>query len=417
MSCQPSGSDNFVDDHYVAFLSNGTNLASSPQQYFIGKRRKFASSKVGTRFAKLVAIAIAISVIGGAFILFRSWSNNSSSNLHFIAHNKDSFDTAGGALTNSYIIRSFEEFIAKHGKVYATLEERSHRLETFARNLLFIQLHNSQNFTYSLASNAFADLTFDEFRNRHFTGYRSRRTGLQGVNQENISNRELLNVDPDSLPETFDWRDKGCVSDVKDQRKCGACWAFSAAGAVEGAHCAKYGELRNLSEQQMVDCSGPEGNAGCNGGEMDDAFQYIIDRGGLCTEEAYPYTATEGPCRDEKCKPVVSVTKFVDVPRKSEKALKAAVALKAPVSVAIQANQTPFQFYHSGVFDGSCGKNLNHGVLVVGYGTESGKDYWLVKNSWGTKWGENGFMKLLRDDGSDSGECGILMEPSYAVIQ
>lgn len=181
----------------------------------------------------------------------------------------------------------------------------------------------------------------------------------------------------------------------------------------------KYGQLKSLSEQQMVDCAGPEGNGGCNGGEMDDAFQYIIDRGGLCTEESYPYTAHEDKCRDKDCTPVASVTKFADVPRKNEKALKAAIVSKGPVSVAIQADQLPFQFYHHGVFDASCGKNLNHGVLVVGYGTdaESGKDYWLVKNSWGTKWGDQGYIKLLRSNVSRSGECGVLMEPSYPVVQ
>lgn len=168
----------------------------------------------------------------------------------------------------------------------------------------------------------------------------------------------------------------------------------------------------------MVDCSGPEGNVGCDGGEMDDAFQYIIDRGGLCSEDDYPYTAHEDKCKDKQCTPVASVIKFADVPRKSEKALRAAVALKGPVSVAIQADQLPFMFYHNGVFDATCGKDLDHGVLLVGYGTdESGKDYWLVKNSWGTKWGDHGFIKLIRNNGLRSGQCGILLEPSYPVVR
>lgn len=198
----------------------------------------------------------------------------------------------------------------------------------------------------------------------------------------------------------------------------GSCWAFSASGAVEGAYCAKHGVLMNLSEQQMVDCGAPEGNHGCNGGEMDGAFQYIMDSGGLCSETDYPYTAHKGRCRDKTCNHVVHVTGFVDVAPKNPEALKAAIVLHGPVSVALEADQLAFQFYHTGVFDASCGKRLDHGVLAVGYGRDEAlqKDYWLVKNSWGPSWGEQGFIKLSRSTGGRAGECGILLDASYPLV-
>lgn len=186
---------------------------------------------------------------------------------------------------------------------------------------------------------------------------------------------------------------------------------------MEGAACAQVGAQVNLSEQQLMDCSQPEGNNSCNGGLMEAAFQYVIDNHGVCSEKDYPYEMKDDKCR-HKCKPVIQLRKYANVPPKHETALKAAIVKYGPVSVTIEADQLPFQFYHEGVFDAACGNTLDHGVLAVGYGTDaaSGKDYWIVKNSWGPKWGDHGYIKLARHMGS-AGECGILLDPSFAIIQ
>ncbi|RYG50181.1 hypothetical protein EON67_05740, partial [archaeon] len=209
-----------------------------------------------------------------------------------------------------------------------------------------------------------------------------------------------------------DWVAKGAVTPVKNQGDCGSCWSFSTTGSVEGAHFIATGKLVSLSEQQLVDCSGAEGNNGCNGGLMDYAFEYIIKNKGICSEESYPYTGTDGKCK--KCTAVATITGYKDVPTNSETSLVAAIA-ERPVSVAIEADQSSFQFYSGGVLTAACGTSLDHGVLAVGYGTLSGNDYYKVKNSWGPDWGMSGYVLLGRGSkfNGNSGQCGIQSQPSY----
>jgi C1A family cysteine protease len=216
----------------------------------------------------------------------------------------------------------------------------------------------------------------------------------------------------------MDWREHDAVTPVKDQGQCGSCWSFSSTGSMEGAWAIHSSELVSLSEQQLVDCSKSYGNMGCRGGLMDDAFQYVIDNGGLDTEEDYHYTAQDGTCDEDKQENhIVTFSSFVDVIPNDEDQLKSAVAL-GPVSVAIEADKMGFQFYKSGVFSGECGTTLDHGVLVVGYGTdeESGLDYWIVKNSWAATWGDEGYILLQRNVDAPEGQCGVAMQPSYPVV-
>eukprot|EP00918_Siedleckia_nematoides_P037772 GHVU01081919.1.p1 GENE.GHVU01081919.1~~GHVU01081919.1.p1 ORF type:complete len:396 (+),score=55.75 GHVU01081919.1:72-1259(+) len=291
------------------------------------------------------------------------------------------------------ILHEFENWVVQHGKKYIHEAERLFRFNIFKQNLAYIMKHNEQGFTYRLKLNHFADLTHHEF-NKSYVGYRGRSMAKKSLGVD----EELNWIDASELPKSVNWMEKGCVTPVKDQRQCGSCWAFSTTGAIEGTFCATTGKLVNLSEQQLVDCADKEGNMGCDGGQMDGGFEYVIDNHGLCSEEAYPYEAVKKQCRARRCQPVVHVKGFKDVPRYNEAALMAAIALRGPVSVAIEADQAPFQFYSDGVMDASCGNNLDHGVLVVGYGTDepSGEDYWVVKNSWGPDWGDQGFIKLAR---------------------
>ncbi|VDP93299.1 unnamed protein product [Echinostoma caproni] len=222
----------------------------------------------------------------------------------------------------------------------------------------------------------------------------------------------MYTVDSRTPPDAIDWRQKGAVTPVKNQGNCGSCWAFSTTGAVEGHHFIKYHKLVSLSEQQLVDCSSKEGNNACNGGLMDFAFTYIQEAGGIVTEDCYPYvsgkTGEENPtCSVNKTCIAAHVQSYVDVQKASESALKSAVGLKGPVAIAINA----------GIYeDKSCGgdeTDLDHGVLAVGYGHENGTSYWLVKNSWGPHWGENGYIKIRRDKNN---MCGVATAASYPIV-
>lgn len=301
----------------------------------------------------------------------------------------------------------FHNYMNNFDREY-TITNYNQKLETFKDNVQFIYKHNQntdKNFT--LGINQFSDLTNDEFKtsvNTHlFSGF------------ELHTKCDKMQTSDVSLPATIDWRQRDAVTEVKDQGQCGSCWSFSSTGALEGIYSIMNKILYSFSEQELVDCSsGPTyGNHACNGGLMDNAFQYTIDNG-LCKEDEYPYTAEKGSCDSSRCTPTVKINKCYDVPPNNELALKEAISFQ-PVSVAIEADTKYFQSYKSGVLTGdSCGTTLDHGVLVVGYGTENGQDYWLVKNSWSASWGDEGYIKIGRSDSTNSpGVCGIAMQPSY----
>jgi len=306
-------------------------------------------------------------------------------------------------IINEDIYNQFIAFAKTHNKQYF-IDEFLQRYSIFDNNLNTINQHNEQNLSWKMAINQFADLTQTEFKSRRF-GYQN----LRVKNYENVENEiNFINV-----PSEIDWVEKGAVTSVKDQQQCGSCWAFSTTGSVEGVYFLSTGKLLSFSEQQLVDCSSSYGNEGCDGGLMDDGLTYIKDKG-ICLEKDYSYTASDGKCK--KCKTQTKIDSFVDVQPNNETALLQAVSLQ-PVSVAIEADTSVFQFYSSGVMDSeSCGTQLDHGVLVVGYGTKDGKDYWKVKNSWGSSWGDSGYIMIGRNANAKEGICGIAMEPSYPVI-
>jgi hypothetical protein len=307
----------------------------------------------------------------------------------------------------------WEQFKAKYGKAYTrspggTLsgtDEEGERFAVFKSNLDFIRATNSQNLSFQLGVNEFADLTSEEFAATH-TGFRTLWRGLPRLGVHEFSGGALLSE--------VDWTSEGKVTPVKNQGECGSCWAFSATGSLEGAWALATGTLVSLSEQQLVDCVEEDG---CEGGAMDPAFEYA-EQHAMCTEGSYGYVESAGSCRALSCAvgiPRGGVIGYKDVEADSDWALMEALA-QQPVSIAIEADKLPFQLYISGVLQASgCGVKVDHGVLAVGFGSDQGVDYWKVKNSWGASWGEEGYVRVLRGSGG-SGECGILTMSSYPVV-
>ncbi|KAH6772698.1 Granulin repeat cysteine protease family protein [Perilla frutescens var. hirtella] len=322
-----------------------------------------------------------------------------------------SYDQKHDMGSDDQLMVLYESWLAKHGKAYNAVGEKEKRFEIFKENLRFIEEHNSVDRPYKVGLNRFADLSNDEFRSTFAGGRLGRKPRLMS---RRASDRYAVKAG-EKLPEFVDWREKGAVAPVKDQGQCGSCWAFSTIGAVEGVNRIVTGDMKVLSEQELVDCD-TTFNQGCNGGLMDYAFEFIIKNGGIDTEEDYPYRAVDATCDvNRKNARVVSIDSYEDVPENDEQALKKAVA-NQPVSVAIEAGGRAFQLYQSGVFTGHCGTDLDHGVVAVGYGTKNGKDYWIVRNSWGPNWGEEGYIKLERNVANiTTGKCGIAIEASYPI--
>ena len=294
----------------------------------------------------------------------------------------------------------WHSYLQKYDLHFSTHKEEEHSFGVFRANVQRIDAHNANpHSTFTQAVNKFTHLASDEFA--------ARMNGLRMPDTPKTAFVNFDHIDTDALPSTVDWRQKGVVTPIKNQEQCGGCWSFSATGSIEGQHALKTGNLVSLSEQNLIDCSVPEGNEGCQGGLMDDAFQYVIQNSGVDTESSYPYTAT-GPnaCKYQASNCGSTIDSYQNVTTGSEADLQTAVATIGPVSVAIDASQASFQSYSGGVYyaPGCSPSALDHGVLVVGYGTQNGEDYWLVKNSWGTDWGLSGYIMMSRNRNNN---CGI----------
>jgi len=302
-----------------------------------------------------------------------------------------------GVCSASQLSSKFMEFITVHGKSYGTVEEFEYRKALFAITEDAIQAINSNEAnTWVAGHNKFSDWSHEEFSKMH--GYipeahtYTQATYLPETNADNVN-----------------WVTAGATTPVKDQGQCGSCWAFSSTGALEGSHFLKSGNMISFSEQQLVDCVNL--CFGCGGGNQSIAFRYL--KSNYATTEAnYPYKAVNQACSYSQAAATnINVTSFTQVPGSNVAQMKAALA-QQPLSVSIEADTAVFQTYTSGILNSTaCGTTLDHAVLAVGWGSENGQEYWIIKNSWSSSWGENGFIRLAIVDGL--GICGVQTSPLY----
>ena len=275
---------------------------------------------------------------------------------------------------------------------FYTGDEYQTRFGIFLANQRLVKEHNAANKKFTVALNKFAAYTPAEYK------------ALLGFRMD-LKKRVAVKSTKKANAESLDWRDKGVVNGIKDQAQCGSCWAFSTVQAIESADAISTGTLQSFSEQNLVDCV--TSCFGCNGGLMTEAFQYVIDNqnGQWCLESDYVYKAVDGICQFSKYSHVGSISKYVNVNEGDEDDLAAKCEQYGPVAVAIDASNWSFQLYHGGIYDeSSCSpSNLDHGVGCVGYGSEDGTKYWIVRNSWGTSWGEKGYIRMIWKNN----QCGI----------
>jgi len=289
----------------------------------------------------------------------------------------------------------FTQWMHEHGKSYG-IDEFQFRFKVWKQNYDFIEATNARKLTYKVAMNRFGDWTHAEY------------IAYLGTKETGSPSNQISTILPSGLPAAWDWRTQGAVTPVKDQLACGSCWAFSTTGSMEGCHFLTTKNLVGLSEQNLVDCSSAFGNEGCNGGLMTWAFAYIMSNGGIDTEASYPYTGQDGTCVYNAANDATTLAGYVNITSGDENDLQLKVS-KGPTSVAIDASNQSFQFYSSGVYnEPACSSTqLDHGVLAVGWGNDTvggGGQYWIVKNSWNTGWGMDGYIWMTR---GKSNQCGI----------
>lgn len=313
----------------------------------------------------------------------------------------------------------------------------SHIYFNWLANDKFIFESNARNLSYTLDHNAYSGMNSSEFS--EFMGFRANQEYIAKGSYKNL--RSFVPVisqdniyDMDTLATSIDWRTKGVVGAIRNQKQCGSCWAFSGTSTLESAVAIKTGHLYDLSEQQSVSCAGLRyGNLGCNGGFYDGLWNYAKDNGGICSESSYPYTSGNGNTGNciKECSPIseTKVQSYVSVTPKSDSALLTALNV-GTISIAIEADTKSFQLFKSGIYNDYEGcnsnsqtkgansqPNIDHAVVLVGYGSQNGQDYYILRNSWDTTWGENGYMKIERGDKyAPWGMCGLLYQPDYPVV-
>jgi C1A family cysteine protease len=294
-------------------------------------------------------------------------------------------------------ISLFKEWMQKYNRRYS-VDEVTTRFAIWSKTYDYVQDHNSKGLSWTVETNQFADLTDEEFNALHL-----------GFNFDpNRVQKNVVILDESDMPNDIDWRQKGAVTSIDDQGNCGSCYTFSSSAALEGLYFIKKGTLVKFSKQQLLDCTSSYGNQGCNGGLMDNCFKYTQAKG-IEKDTDYPYKGKVGTCAYSAAKAVYKNTAYADVTKNSYTQLQAALT-KQPVSIAVEADQSAFKNYKSGILSANCGTSLDHAILAVGYAS----NYFIVKNSWGTTWGEQGYVRIASGtQNSGKGVCGINSQPSY----
>lgn len=346
---------------------------------------------------------------------------------------------------DSSVIERFKNWVEKHR--ISAIDDRhlAHMFENWISNDKYIFETNAKNLTYTLGHNAYSGMNSNEFA--EFMGFKSNQDllakgdGFLRGSVPTVAQSDVLDVS--ALPTSVDWRSKGVVNSVQNQQSCGSCYSFSAVSTLESAVALKTGKLYDLSEQEIVSCSVKYGNLKCNGGNYDSAWNFVKDNNGICSESDYPYTSGNGDGGSciKSCTPVsgTKVQSYVSVTPKSDSALMTALTV-GPVSISIEADTRSFQLYNSGIYSDFEGcnanskakgatsqPNINHAVVLVGFGTQNGQDYYILRNSWGTTWGDvkdstngnsnAGYMLIARGEQyAPWGMCGLLYDPMYPVV-
>jgi len=326
----------------------------------------------------------------------------------------------------------YDAFLSSHGRGrrHASLREYNARLEVFSANAAMITAHNAENKSYTMAMNKFGDWTREEFQaimlpKKQQRGKRGTSVLIENNKENKIMDKHELPYEPltsiAALPSEIDWRGTGADSGVKDQANCGSCWAFGAVGAMESAWFHATGHISLFSEQQVMDCAwgyvpGSEDSASaCDGGDAWAGIGHIVEAGGISAASDYQYLGQNDYCKEKSSPKTGKIRGFVRIPRYDDDALREAVYSRGPVAVSLDASQDSFTFYSSGIYyDTSCmwkPEDLDHSMMLVGYGTDPAGDYWLVKNSWSKYWGDGGYVKIARDGGG----CGASTDAVYAV--
>ncbi|KAG4181035.1 hypothetical protein ERO13_A10G201800v2 [Gossypium hirsutum] len=381
--------------------------------------------KPGGQSLALTTTTIAIQILTFSLIFSFSFAllkTPQEPTIHQVTENSD-IPTLKTKFSRNHVHKQFRVFMETYGKNYSTREEYMHRLGIFAKNLVRAAEHQLLDPMAVHGVTQFSDLSEEEFESL-YTGFKGPNVAAPLLRDGVGGEAEALEVD--GLPESFDWREKGAVTEVKMQGTCGSCWAFSTTGAIEGANFIATGKLLNLSEQQLVDCDHmcdiKDKNAcdnGCGGGLMTNAYKYLIEAGGLMEENAYPYTGERNECKFNPEKVAVEVVNFTNIPI-DENQIAANLVLRGPLAVGL--NAIFMQTYIGGVSCPIiCGKRwINHGVLLVGYGAKGfsilrlgNQPYWIIKNSWGKRWGEHGYYRLCRGHSM----CGINTMVSAVATQ
>lgn len=352
-----------------------------------------------------------------------------------------SFVTAQISHNDSVLVERFKNWVDVHKIQSNDNLHLAHMFENWLSNDKFIELTNAKNLSYTVGHNAFSGMNSEEFS--EFMGFKTNQDLLVRDKETNflrgsvpvVKQEDVLDVmDISALPTSVDWRTKGVVNKIFSQAQCGSCWSFSGTSTLESAVAIKTGHLYDLSEQQSVSCAGLKyGNLGCNGGYYSGLWDFSKANGGICSEASYPYTSGNGDTGScvKSCTPIsgTKVQSYVSVTPNSDSATMTALTVE-PISIAIEADAKSFQLYSGNVYSDFEGcnansktkgvnsqPNINHAVVLSGYASENGQDYYILRNSWGTSWGENGYMRISRGSVyGPYGMCGVLYDPMYPVV-